>query len=434
MYRIILFLFLFSSLNMGFRTAEEGRFHRVPARSGDSVYSLLQRYQLAEYQCNHQQFYELNKLSPESGLLEGKKYYIPVLIYQYNGSSIRTTLGIDGWEQALRIKHYNESMKEESLRRSTIAKSRILWVPYHELSCLGDKINGSSSTPAVVTKPTPKEKEDSKTDHRTAEANKPAVPKNKIDPKILEQRKKLGGARRFPIFGPEHAFVPLIDNTLRGKVIYLVSGHGGPDSGAVGQYGNHQLCEDEYAYDVTLRVCRKLLEHGAIVYMITRDPDDGLRSGEYLDCDKDEYCWGDYKIPRSQKTRLFQRSDAINTLYEKHRKQGIKDQLAMIIHIDSRSKGANTDVFFYTYPGSSSSRKVALNIHKTFKQKYQKYRANGRYNGTVTSRDLHMLREIKPKSVFIELGNIRNSADQKRFVLESNREALAKWLYEGLIK
>ena len=42
--------------------------------------------------------------------------------------------------------------------------------------------------------------------------------------------------------------------------------------------------------------------------MITRDPDDGLRSGEYLDCDTDEYCWGDYKIPRSQKARLFQRS------------------------------------------------------------------------------------------------------------------------------
>ena len=45
-----------------------------------------------------------------------------------------------------------------------------------------------------------------------------------------------------------------------------------------------------------------------------------------------------------------------------------------------------------------------------------------------------MLRECKPKAVFIELGNIRNSADQKRFVLESNREALAKWLYEGLVR
>lgn len=428
MQRIIVFLLAFSLLNMGFDLSEEGRFHRVPAISGDSVFSLLQRYGLDGFQCNHQQFYELNKLKPEAGLIKGKKYYIPVLIYQYNGKSIRTTLGMDGWEQALRIKEYNESMLSKKLRRSTIAKSNILWVPYHEMFCLDNKIKPPAQE-VVQTKV----KETSNT-NLTPEKDKPSIPQNKIDPKIIEKNKKLGGARRFPIFGPKHAFVPLIDNKLRGKVFYLVSGHGGPDSGAVGQYGKHQLCEDEYAYDVTLRLCRDLLQHGAIVYMITRDPDDGLRSGEYLDCDKDEYCWGDYKIPRSQKTRLFQRSDAINTLYKKHNKQGIKDQTAVIIHIDSRSKGANTDVFFYTYPGSSSSRKVALNIHKTFKEKYKKYRANGRYNGTVTSRDLHMLREIKPKSVFIELGNIRNSSDQKRFVLESNRDALAKWMYEGLIK
>lgn len=423
MHRMLLISLFFAGLSMAFHHSEDGRFHRVPALSGDSIYRLLQRYQLEGHQCNHEQFYELNQLEPEAGLIAGRKYYIPVLIYRYNGKSIRSTLGIDGWEQALRIKHYNEAMLEEKLRRSTIAKSNILWVPYHELSCLEKKVK---TDPVVVE---PAEGKD-----RTAEADKPNIPKNKIDEKIIEERKKLGGARRYPIFGPEHAFVPLLDNKLRGKVFYLVSGHGGPDSGAVGKYGKHQLCEDEYAYDVTLRLCRNLLQHGAIVYMITRDPDDGLRSGEYLDCDTDEYCWGDYKIPRSQKTRLFQRSDAINTLYEKHRKVGIKDQIALIIHIDSRSKGANTDVFFYNYPGSSSSRRVALNIHKTFKEKYKKYRSNGRYNGTVTSRDLHMLREIKPRAVFIELGNIRNSADQKRFVLESNRDALAKWMYEGLIK
>jgi len=37
-----------------------------------------------------------------------------------------------------------------------------------------------------------------------------------------------------------------------------------------------------------------------------------------------------------------------------------------------------------------------------------------------------MLREVKPNSVFIELGNIRNSYDQQRFLKATNREALAK--------
>ncbi len=413
MYRFLLFLVALGVLT-AFRPHEEKRFHRVPARSGDNIYKLLERYHLEKHDCNFDQFYSLNQLSAESQLQAGQKYYIPVLIYRYNGKSIRTTLDIPGWEQALRIKRYNETMLAEELRRSTLTRSNILWVPYHELSCL----SGESTTAQVdPSNPPP-----------------PPPAREKIDPKIIEQQQKFSGARKFPIFGAQYAHIPLVDQKLRGKVFYLVSGHGGPDPGAVGKYRKHQLCEDEYAYDVTLRLCRRLIQHGAIAYMITRDPDDGLRSGEYLDCDTDEYCWGDYKIPRSQKARLFQRSDAINTLYERHRKQGIKDQQALIIHIDSSSKGVNTDVFFYHYPGSDSSRRIAKNIHRTFAQKYKKYRSNGRYTGTVTGRDLHMLRECKPRAVFIELGNIRNSADQKRFVLESNREALAKWLYEGLIK
>ena len=45
-----------------------------------------------------------------------------------------------------------------------------------------------------------------------------------------------------------------------------------------------------------------------------------------------------------------------------------------------------------------------------------------------------MLREVKTNAVFVELGNIRNAYDQQRFMKENNRQALANWLYEGLIK
>ena len=43
-----------------------------------------------------------------------------------------------------------------------------------------------------------------------------------------------------------------------------------------------------------------------------------------------------------------------------------------------------------------------------------------------------MLRECKPIGIYLELGNIRHPLDQQRIVLESNREALAKWLFDGL--
>ena len=57
---------------------------------------------------------------------------------------------------------------------------------------------------------------------------------------------------------------------------------------------------------------------------------------------------------------------------------------------------------------------------------------NRTYHGTVTGRDLHMLRETKPLSLYVELGNIRNGADQQRILKPANREALANWLFEGI--
>ena len=62
--------------------------------------------------------------------------------------------------------------------------------------------------------------------------------------------------------------------------------------------------------------------------MITRDPNDGIRTGKYLKCDVDEVVWGNEKILRSQKPRLFQRSDIINNLYEKIYKVNKEEYLA----------------------------------------------------------------------------------------------------------
>ena len=438
MIRNTILLLLIGMMCTSMILAKEARYHRVVAQQGDYTYLLLKRYQLDKHQCNFDEFYKLNKLTRQSELKANQKYYIPVLIYDYNGVSIRSTLDIEDWKQAVRIKKYNEKMKADKLRRSTIVSSNILWVPYHELSC-----EGGGTKPTIVEKPSVETKTESKTttakvDKETAKKEAEARRKKlkKIDPKVLVKSKRISGHRKYAIFGKENAHVPLKDNKLRGKIYYIVSGHGGPDVGAVGSTGSHRLCEDEYAYDVSLRLARNLLEHGALVYMITRDPNDGIRSGSYLKCDYDEYCWGDFKIPRSQKVRLYQRSDAINRLFEEHKARGVKesDQITIAIHIDSRGQSENTDVFYYYYPGSHKGKAIARNIQKVFSKKYKKYRKGGRYSGTVTSRDLHMLREPNTTSVFVELGNIRNPFDQQRFILENNRQALANWLYEGLIK
>ncbi len=400
-------------------------YHKVKAKPGDNIHTLLDRYHLADFTCNRDQFQKLNKLKKGSKIISGKKYFLPVLIYDYNGKSIRTSVGLKNWEPAFRIKKYNERLKAADLRKSTLVKSRIIWVPYHELHCAGNEIDKKPKSQDEKTNISPS---------KITKAERPVIPKEKIDDQIIEESKKLSGYRKYPIFGKKNAFVPLIDNKLRGKVYYIVSGHGGPDVGAVGKKGKNQLCEDEYAYDVSLRLARNLLEHGAIAYMIIRDPNDGLRNGEILPCDYDEYCWGNFKIPRNQKSRLYQRSDAINELFETHKKQGIKDQTVVTIHIDSNNQSHQTDVFFYYFPGSSDGKKLAVKVRDTLKAKYKENRRSGKYSGTVKPRDLHMLREPKPTSIFIELGNIRNKFDQQRFIKENNRQALSNWLYEGLVK
>lgn len=234
-----------------------------------------------------------------------------------------------------------------------------------------------------------------------------------------------------PLLGAKYARVEVKDQRLKGAVYYLVSGHGGPDPGAVGKYGPYALAEDEYAYDVTIRLARRLMEHGATVYMIIQDPDDGIRDENILELDRDELTYPDKAIPYSQKERLRQRTAAVNGLYAKHKGDY---QRMLAIHVDSRSKSQNIDVFFYHHENSSDGQKLAENIHQTFTAKYKRYQPHRDYFGSVSHRSsLYVIKYSHPPTVFIELGNIRNNIDQRRFVIANNRQALANWICEGIL-
>ncbi len=234
-----------------------------------------------------------------------------------------------------------------------------------------------------------------------------------------------------PIFGPEHEEVEIVSDELKGAHYYLISGHGGPDPGALGKYNNIQLAEDEYAYDVTLRLARRLISMGATVYLIIRDNNDGIRGGKILPIDRDEVAYPDKVIPRSQKARLRQRVKIVNDLYKEH--LGVFKRL-VVTHVDSRSQGKNIDVFFYHSRKSKMGKSMALQLQETFKQKYEEFQPGRTYHGSVTShREIYVIEKTLPPAVFIELGNIKNSIDQKRFLLKSNREALANWISEGLL-
>ena len=79
--------------------------------------------------------------------------------------------------------------------------------------------------------------------------------------------------------------------------------HLGPDPGAIGRVGKHELHEDEYAYDIALRLARNLMQEGAEVHIIIQDSKDGIRNDAYLSNSKRETCMGD-PIPLNQVQRL----------------------------------------------------------------------------------------------------------------------------------
>ncbi len=245
-----------------------------------------------------------------------------------------------------------------------------------------------------------------------------------------EEARPDAGAR-YELFGPDYAEVKPESTRLANTIYYLISGHGGPDPGAMTHHGDSPISEDEYAYDVTLRLARNLIANGAEVYVIIRDPDDGIRDARILEMDKDEVAYPDQPIPLNQVARLKQRVDAVNSLY---RENTGKHQRLVVTHVDSRSQGQNIDVFFYYHEKSKSGKKMAESIHETFRKKYAQYQPNRVYSGTFEDRsNLYVVKNTLPATTFIEIGNIKNTRDQRRILDPDNRQALANWICEGII-
>jgi N-acetylmuramoyl-L-alanine amidase len=390
---ILSLFFTFSSISIWAATPE---FHEVSPNSGEGILALMRKYDLNIHPCNLQKFLELNDLSSNSILRTDVKYKLPIYLYTYNGKSIRSTINDYNMDKALRIKKYNESILKKGYRQTSFTTSKILWVPYHEVGC-----------------------------------NLPSSSSDNLSSEVIDEN-----SLYVSLFGDKYGKVKVEDYSLQNKVYYVVAGHGGPDPGAMCNDCPFDMCEDEYAYDISLRLARDLMQHGAKVHVIIQDPDDGIRDEQYLKCDYDEKCLGKLDIPKKQTARLVQRSAEINKLYRKYEAKGIKyeDQVAIFLHVDSNSKSKEQDVFFYHHKKSKNGKKLVKKIRDTFDKKYQQYQKGRGYEGTVKSRGLYVINYTQPTAVFVELANIRNKSNHKRLLLNTNRQAIANWLFEGLTR
>ncbi len=459
---LILFVNFILLLTFSF-TSYAAKYIEVTPKSGQGMYVLFKKYHISPNACNISHFKEINRIKNVEKLLTGKQYQLPIIILPFNGKSIATSLPKSSKATAVNIMNYNKLAFNSKLRKKSYIHTKVIWVPYHELNCgaksqTSSKLIVKSSPASIATKNSSKSVSKTKTSQEIKVVNTTLNIRDvnkieqatlkKLEDEIINQREIIAArseanlnyaanlrTRTVPIFGSDFAEIRVQSDLLKDKVYYLISGHGGPDPGTM--YEDKKeivLCEDEYAYDITLRLARKLMEHGANVHLIVQDPNDGIRNEKYLKLDRDERCITGYPFVLNQRLRLTQTTDAVNDLHRSYKKKGIpeKDQLAINIHIDSRQKEMRQDVFFYYQDNNKTSHNIAKRLQNTLGMKYAEL--GGRdYSGTISSRNLFVMRYTQPATVYIELGNLQNEADQKRFLFSSNRQALAEWLYDGVI-
>ncbi len=384
---LILIFLLFSTLELYSQEYVE-----VKPKSGDGTQRLFERYMISYTNDNIKLFTELNigKFVGKNILMTHNKYKLPIIEYAYNGQNIRTSLNITDYEIAKKVQAYNDKVFDKDIKPKNYKSDKILWVPCDLINYIKPE-----TTTAVEVKATK-------------------------EPRIWK------------IFGSDYEKITPQDKSLNGHIYYLVSGHGGPDPGAIGYCSGHELHEDEYAYDVTLRLARKLLLHSATVYIIVQDPKDGIRDQSYLETGNREVYLGNIQISSNQKERLQKSVDIINSLYHKNKSTALSQQ-AIITHVDSRYTEKRIDIFFYYNEGSAKGEKLAYTLLNSIEDKYQLAQPGRGYAGTVTTRNLFMLRNTVPPTVYIEIGNIQNPMDQIRILQANNRQAMANWLCDGLI-
>lgn len=366
----------------------------VLPKDGDGMKTLFIRYNLDYNNSSINQFTSLNKgnIGKGNSLFLDVKYNLPIKIYKYNNTSIRSTIGNNDYDYALTIQYYNDYLFSKGIKDENFRIDKELWVPIV-------KFRYGKSNDAISQK-----------------ENKQELKKYK-----------------FELFGKQHEDVEEISHKLKNRVYYLVTGHGGPDPGAIGKRYDNVLHEDEYAYDVVLRLAKNLMQHGAKVEIIVQDPDDGIRDDYYLNNSYDEVYLGNQPIPRNQLERLKKRVDIINEEYYKN-KNAI-EQIVVPIHVDSReNKKRRIDIFFYHNRSSERGKLIAETLLETIEEKYEIVQPGRGYNGSVSARGLYMLRKTIPTTVYIELGNIQNTRDQLRIVEKNNRQAIANWLTDGFLK
>ena len=222
--------------------------------------------------------------------------------------------------------------------------------------------------------------------------------------------------------------------SLYGWVVVLDPGHGGMDPGASGIFQGKRVVEDEYVFDVTLRVRRMIRARGGLAIMTMVD-NVGERSWEPFKVFPDmrtERFTTDGTVARAGTSGLRKRlrlGNQVKRKYPKHRQAWIS------IHFDVRGRGGDDGVRIIV---PDTELQIAKSLERSFgnakrlRDDDPVVESGDRDHGIRRLFVLSGENRIRDK-VLIELGNFKNEADVWRIRNHVVREAYARAITDSLV-
>jgi len=206
------------------------------------------------------------------------------------------------------------------------------------------------------------------------------------------------------------------------KVIIIDPGHGGSDMGAVFQ----DICEDEIAYDIAIRLYKKLKEKKYKVFITIKNSIFPFNSKE-ITCDKNERLSNNKKITLGNRIALIKEFDPS------------EDALIISIHVNSlpqnfkgfsiffkKKNNKNNASYNFSLKLSSFLKKkhvVSFSLDTSFLYVHLEPVRKRFYRWNFTPAIFSATG--KRSAVLIETGNLRNSSDRINLLKNSYREKIA---------
>jgi N-acetylmuramoyl-L-alanine amidase len=176
-------------------------------------------------------------------------------------------------------------------------------------------------------------------------------------------------------------------SVLKGKRIVIDAGHGGKDSGTVGQKGSF---EKTLALN-TSKLVASLLESAGANVVMTRDDDTFISLS------------GRVKVSHQHNADAF-----------------------ISIHYNAASPSANGIMSFYY--SAEKERQLAKAIQESLLQHTNRKDMGVRFG------NFHVIRENKKPAVLLELGFLSNAAEEQHVKSDAFQQSAAKAIYEGIAR